>query len=153
MAGAPEASSSAPATTPSPSSPPGLGFSARPLFDGYRTFRPSPAAGFALPVARRPASGIVTCLGGGYIGSGAPGRDRLPSPWLPPGFDLLPHEGAGEVQTPLSAPVEVALGEPIFFRHAKAGELCERFTSLHLVRGNEVVETVPTYRGEGHAFL
>lgn len=27
--------------------------------------------------------------------------------------------------------------------------LCERFEQLHLVHGNEVVETVPTYRGEG----
>jgi D-serine deaminase-like pyridoxal phosphate-dependent protein len=38
-------------------------------------------------------------------------------------------------------------------RHAKAGELCERFDVLHLVQGDERVGTVPTYRGEGKAFL
>jgi len=38
-------------------------------------------------------------------------------------------------------------------RHAKAGELCERFDVLHLIRGSERVATVPTYRGEGACFL
>jgi D-serine deaminase-like pyridoxal phosphate-dependent protein len=41
----------------------------------------------------------------------------------------------------------------VFFRHAKAGELCERFDELHLVEGDRVVDTVPTYRGERQAFL
>ena len=38
-------------------------------------------------------------------------------------------------------------------RHAKAGELCERFASLYLVDGEQIVDEVPTYRGEGQAFL
>ena len=44
------------------------------------------------------------------------------------------------------------LGERVWFRHAKAGEYCERFNELHLIRRGEVVETVPTYRGEGKNF-
>jgi D-serine deaminase-like pyridoxal phosphate-dependent protein len=45
------------------------------------------------------------------------------------------------------------VGDRVWFRHAKAGELCERFASLHLVRGGELVATVATYRGEGATFL
>jgi D-serine deaminase-like pyridoxal phosphate-dependent protein len=45
------------------------------------------------------------------------------------------------------------MGDRVWFRHAKAGELCEHVNELHLVDGAEVVETVPTYRGEGRAFL
>ena len=45
------------------------------------------------------------------------------------------------------------VGDRVFFRHAKAGELCERFDVVHLVRGDEIVDTVPTYRGEGKTFL
>lgn len=125
------------------------------LFDEFEAFDPLPAAGFALPVVRRPAKGFVTCLGGGYVASGAAGPDRLPRPFLPPGLSLLEQEGAGEVQTPLQGSVadELAIGDPVFFRHAKAGELCERFAELHLIRGDEVVDVVPTYRGEGHTFL
>jgi D-serine deaminase-like pyridoxal phosphate-dependent protein len=41
----------------------------------------------------------------------------------------------------------------VYLRHAKAGELCERFDSLHLVQGGRIVEEVPTYRGEGRCFL
>jgi D-serine deaminase-like pyridoxal phosphate-dependent protein len=41
----------------------------------------------------------------------------------------------------------------VWFRHAKAGELCERFDAVHLIRRGEVVDTVPTYRGEGKTFL
>jgi D-serine deaminase-like pyridoxal phosphate-dependent protein len=79
----------------------------------------------------------------------------LPVPYLPAGARLLAQEGAGEVQTPVVLPrgVEVALGDPIFFRHAKAGELCERFESLVLIENGRVVDEVPTYRGEGYAFL
>ena len=59
------------------------------------------------------------------------------------------------MQTPLRGPGAAALrvGDRVWLRHAKAGELCERFNELHLVRGDELVETVPTYRGEGEAFL
>jgi D-serine deaminase-like pyridoxal phosphate-dependent protein len=45
------------------------------------------------------------------------------------------------------------LGDHVWFRHAKAGELCEHVNVLHLVSGAQIVDRVPTYRGEGHAFL
>jgi len=41
----------------------------------------------------------------------------------------------------------------VYFRHAKAGELCERFASLHLLEGERILEQAPTYRGEGQSFL
>jgi D-serine deaminase-like pyridoxal phosphate-dependent protein len=124
------------------------------LFDAYSRFRPRPAALFALPVVRRPGPGLATVLGGGYIASGPIGPDRQPTPVHPPGLRLLSTEGAGEVQTPLAgaAASGLGVGDRVWFRHAKAGELCERFDELHLVRGDTIVETVPTYRGEGRAF-
>ncbi|MEV8632882.1 amino acid deaminase/aldolase [Streptosporangium sp. NPDC051023] len=133
----------------------GSGFFHPRLFDFYRGFTGRPAALFALPVVRRPAPGVVTVLGGGYHASGPPGRDRLPQPYLPCGLRYAPDEGAGEVQTPLigQAAEDLRPGDRVWFRHAKAGELCERFAALHLVDGDEVVETVPTYRGEGRTFL
>lgn len=132
----------------------GSGLYAPTLFDRYRSLRLRPAALFALPVVRRPGPGVVTVLGGGYVASGVPGRDRLPTPVLPPGLRLTGTEGAGEVQTPVRGPVadSLALGDLVWFRHAKAGELCERFDRLLLVAGDQVVDEVPTYRGEGHAF-
>jgi len=76
-------------------------------------------------------------------------------PWLPPGLHLDRFEGAGEVQTPLLGEVAVRLrvGDRVYMRHAKAGELCERFDALHLVEGDRIVDLVPTYRGEGKTFL
>jgi D-serine deaminase-like pyridoxal phosphate-dependent protein len=125
------------------------------LFDGYRAWRPRPAACFALPVVRRPAPGVATVLGGGWIASGQSGRSRLPLPWLPAGLALLGTEGAGEVQTPVQgvAAGRLGVGDRVWFRHAKAGELCEHVTLLHLVEGDRVVGSEPTYRGEGKAFL
>lgn len=125
------------------------------LFDAYSRFRPLPAALFALPVVRRPGRGVVTALGGGYLASGAGDRARLPRPVLPAGLRLDAREGAGEVQTPLlgSAADGLSIGDRVWFRHAKAGELCERFDVLHIVEGDRVVEAVPTYRGEGTTFL
>jgi D-serine deaminase-like pyridoxal phosphate-dependent protein len=124
------------------------------LFDGYRAWRPAPAAYFVTPVVRRPAPGIVTVLGGGWTASGPASPDRLPRPWLPAGLRLLATEGAGEVQTPLAGTAgRLCVGDRVFFRHAKAGELCEHVNELHLVEGDRVVRTVPTYRGAGHAFL
>jgi D-serine deaminase-like pyridoxal phosphate-dependent protein len=133
----------------------GSGFYAPTLFDRYSSFSLTPAAMFALPVVRRPAPGVVTALGGGYHASGPAGRDRLPEPYLPRGLRLDPREGAGEVQTPLAgaAATRLRLGDRVYMRHAKAGELCERFDSLYLVRGGEIVDQVPTYRGEGRCFL
>ena len=45
------------------------------------------------------------------------------------------------------------VGDRVWFRHAKAGELCERFDVVHLIAGGSIVDTVPTYRGEGQTFL
>lgn len=125
------------------------------LFDNYTSFAGRPAALFAQPVVRRPGVGVVTVLGGGYPASGAAGADRLPVPYLPEGLRYDAQEGPGEVQTPLlgSAADDLLIGDKVWFRHAKAGELCERFETLRLVSGDRVVETVPTYRGEGYAFL
>ncbi|MEV0264078.1 amino acid deaminase/aldolase [Streptomyces sp. NPDC050617] len=125
------------------------------LFDTYTSFRGRPAALYALPVVRRPGVGVVTVLGGGYPASGAAGADRLPTPYLPAGLRLTPMEGAGEVQTPLlGQPADdLLVGDKVWFRHAKAGELCERFEALHLIDGDRIVETAPTYRGEGRTFL
>ena len=130
----------------------GSGLFAPTLFDAYSSFTPRPAAFFALPVVRRPARRVATVLGGGYPASGPAGRDRLPRPAFPAGLKLDRQEGAGEVQTPVLG-ADLPLGSRVWFRHAKAGELCERFDVLHLIREDRVVDTVPTYRGEGRTFL
>ena len=133
----------------------GSGFYAPTLFDHYSSFSLTPAAAFALPVVRKPARGIATALGGGYLASGSGDQLRLPTPWLPEGLRLDPEEGAGEVQTPLlgDAARELGVGDRVYLRHTKAGELCERFASLYLVEGDGIVDEVPTYRGEGRTFL
>jgi D-serine deaminase-like pyridoxal phosphate-dependent protein len=124
------------------------------LFDGYDDFRPRPAAAFALPVVRRPAPGFVTAFGGGYVASGPPGWSRVPTPFGRRDVRLVRSEGVGEVQTPLhgNGVRDLALGDRVWFRYAKAGEMCERFDALHLVSGDRLAETVPTYRGEGKNF-
>jgi D-serine deaminase-like pyridoxal phosphate-dependent protein len=133
----------------------GSGFYAPALFDHYSRFSLTPAAGFALPIVRKPAPRTATALGGGYLASGAGDAARLPSPWLPAGLELDVEEGAGEVQTPLLGPAagNLDVGDRVYLRHAKAGELCERFDTLHLVEGDQIVDEVPTYRGEGRTFL
>lgn len=133
----------------------GSGFLAGTLFDGYAGLTLAPSLHFALQVTRRPSPGVVTCHGGGFVASGAAGADKLPRPALPPGCRLLPLEGAGEVQTPVALPdgVELALGDPIFFRPAKSGELAEHFDEYLLVRGDRIEARAPTYRGLGKRFL
>ncbi|GAA2630872.1 amino acid deaminase/aldolase [Dactylosporangium fulvum] len=125
------------------------------LFDGYRRWRPQPAAFFALSVVRRPDPRHATTLGGGWIASGETSPARQPLPWLPEGLRLIGTEGAGEVQTPLTGPGAAGLrvGDRVYFRHAKAGELCEHVNEVHLVSGDTIVDVVPTYRGEGRVFL
>jgi D-serine deaminase-like pyridoxal phosphate-dependent protein len=126
------------------------------LFDAYRSWRPRPAAFFATSVVRRPGPGLVTVHGGGWIASGPAEPSRLPTPVFPPGLRLLPTEGAGEVQTPLAGAAADRLrpGDRVWWRHAKAGELCEHVDALHLLRGETIERTVPTYRGDGApAFL
>ncbi|NWB99827.1 amino acid deaminase/aldolase [Pseudomonas gingeri] len=133
----------------------GSGLYAPTLFDHYRGFKLLPAAGFALPVTRVPKDGVVTCSGGGYIASGPIGKNRLPQPWLPAGCSLIDNESAGEVQTPVrhSLVTTPAIGDPILFRHAKAGELCERFNELLLIQNGRVIDSVRTYRGERKSFF
>ena len=136
----------------------GSGFYAPTLFDHYRDFRYQPAAGFAIEIVRQAKASkppIYTCLGGGYVASGVASPDRLPQPHLPRGARLISLEGAGEVQTPITyaGPLSLKPGDPIFMRHSKAGELCERFTHLLLVSNGKVVDMVTTYRGDGQYFL
>ncbi|MCB9597365.1 MAG: alanine racemase [Sandaracinaceae bacterium] len=133
----------------------GSGFLCSHLFDYYVGNVLEPAAFFALEVCREPEAGVVTCLGGGYVASGEPGWDRLPLPWLPRGLQYISIEGAGEVQTPLRVPsgVRLAVGDPVIFRHAKAGELAERFDAYALMSGGRIVAREPTYRGQGACFL
>ncbi len=125
------------------------------LFDAYRAFSPRPAALFALPVVRRPSPRVATALGGGYLASGPADAARLPQPHLPAGLRMDRLEGAGEVQTPLlgAAAECLEIGDRVYMRHAKAGELCERFAGLYLIEGDRIVDQAPTYRGEGQCFL
>ena len=132
----------------------GSGFYASHLFDYYRAFRLQPALFYAIPVVRRPAPGVYTCHGGGFIASGGVEPAKAPVVYLPAGGHLDAREGAGEVQTPVrfaGPDPELALGDPVFLRHAKAGELLERFAELQWL-GAAGPRTVPTYRGEGWCF-
>lgn len=149
----------------------GSGLMGPTLFDAYREFRPRPALLYALPVVRRPAPGIATLFSGGYLASGTGTPDRLPAPFLPPGLRLTRTEGAGEVQTPVrgAAADRLKPGDRVWMRHAKAGELAERFADYHVIQGEwgagsppfaggsrgvdpPGVHSVPTYRGEGQCF-
>ncbi|GAA1133665.1 amino acid deaminase/aldolase [Microbacterium natoriense] len=125
------------------------------LFDGYRSFRPAPAAAFAFDVVRRPTADIATVLGGGWIASGPPVASRQPLPVWPEGLRTMPREAAGEVQTPLQgrAATTLGVGDRVWFRHSKSGEAAERIDAYHLVSGDEIIDELPTYRGEGKAFL
>jgi D-serine deaminase-like pyridoxal phosphate-dependent protein len=134
----------------------GSGFYASGLFHHFKEVKYQPSAFFALQVVRVPKPGMLTCQGGGYIASGPTEQSKAPLPVLPVGMQYLPLEGAGEVQTPLllaEGTPEIALGDPIFFQHAKAGELCERFNEFYLLQGGKIIDVVKTYRGEGMSFL
>jgi D-serine deaminase-like pyridoxal phosphate-dependent protein len=124
------------------------------LFDHYQSFDARPAAFFGLPVTRRPSPQIATVHGGGLVASGPIGKDRLPTPWAPAGLHLTGLEGAGEVQTPLTGhpAALLAIGDLVWFRHAKAGELFEHTNTVHLLSGSRFAEEVATYRGHGLAF-
>jgi D-serine deaminase-like pyridoxal phosphate-dependent protein len=124
------------------------------LFDHYQSFRPRPAAFFGLPVTRRPSPSMATVHGGGLIASGPVGSDRAPLPWAPPGLHLTGLEGAGEVQTPLTGhpAAMLRIGDLVWFRHAKSGELFEHTNSVRLLAGSAFVDDVPTYRGCGQAW-
>jgi len=124
------------------------------LFDHYESFDPRPAAFFGVPVVRRPGGGLVTVAGGGFVASGPVGKDRAPIPWAPPDLHLTGLEGAGEVQTPLTGTGARVLqvGDWVWFRHAKSGELAEHTNLVHLLAGDTIVETVRSYRGLGQAW-
>lgn len=124
------------------------------LFDSYTRFRPQPAVLFALSVVRKPAPELATLFSGGFIASGQANPSRLPSPYLPDGLHLLGMEGAGEVQTPVAGPAarELRVGDRVWLRHAKAGEPAERFDEYHVVLGDRIERTVPTYRGDSANF-
>ena len=124
------------------------------LFDHYRSFTPRPASYFGLPVTRKPSPTTATVHGGGLVASGPAGADRLPTPWAPAGLELTGLEGAGEVQTPLTGPAaaQLEIGDLVWFRHAKSGEVFEHATTVHLLSGDEFVDSVPSYRGCGQSF-
>ncbi|MBU2511664.1 alanine racemase [bacterium] len=134
----------------------GSAFYAPGLFHHYKEVSFVPSAFFAIQVVRKPAHNMVTCQGGGYTASGSVGIDKLPYPTLPRGMQLLPLEGAGEVQTPLILHEEcpdLQLGDPVFFQHAKGGELSERFNEYYLIQDGCIINKVNTYRGDGFAFI
>jgi D-serine deaminase-like pyridoxal phosphate-dependent protein len=125
------------------------------LFDAYAKFHPQPALLYALPVVRRPKAGVATLFSGGYVASGTGTPDRLPSPFWPAGLRLTKTEGAGEVQTPVlgTAADGLRIGDRVWMRHAKGGELAERLTRYHLMSpGEPEAVSVPTYRGDGQCF-
>jgi D-serine deaminase-like pyridoxal phosphate-dependent protein len=99
----------------------GSGFYAPLRLDHYRSFRPRPAAMFALPVTR--ASGVGTEVHG------------------------------AERALPQARPDGLRIGDRVYFRDVRAGDLCERFNRLYLVTGTTIRDEVPTYRGEGKAFI
>lgn len=133
----------------------GSAFYAPRQFDWYDAFAYEPAAGYAIEVTRAPADGVYTCRGGGYVASGPAGADKAPEPYLPAGAALRDDEGAGEVQTPVlyDGSRDLGVGDPVVMRHGKAGELCRFFEELVVVDGEEVVETHPTYRGDGRCYI
>lgn len=133
----------------------GSGFYAPGLFDHYQNFKHLPAVGFVLQIVRLPKNEYFTCLGGGYIASGKTGILKQPYPYLPAGVQPIENEGFGEVQTPFKYTGNIALkiGGPVVFRHAKAGELCEHFNYLSVIKNNTLTEPINTYRGDGKSFL
>lgn len=134
------------------------------LFDHYAAFTPAPAAAFALDVVRRPRPDTATVFGGGWLASGSASPDRLPQPVWPRGLSFTSREGAGEVQSPLqgAAARELSVGDRVWLRHAKAGEIMEHANEVSVVRvmAETEPETEPatgpervlTYRGEGKCF-
>jgi D-serine deaminase-like pyridoxal phosphate-dependent protein len=133
----------------------GSGFFGGHLFDNYSGFQPAPAAAFALSVVRKPTPEMATLLGGGWIASGPPGPDRLPRIVWPERLQMVAREMAGEVQSPLTGPdaPRLGVGDRVWLRHTKSGELSEHVNEFAIVHDGAVVDMVPTYRGQGRAFL
>lgn len=133
----------------------GSGFYSPALFDNYSDFKHLPALAYALRIVRSPQKNYFTALGGGYIASGSVGIDKQPKPYLPSNIKLTENEGTGEVQTPFKyiGKENLAIGDPVFFRHAKAGELCERFQNLTILKDGKIIDNWNTYRGDNQCFL
>lgn len=131
----------------------GSGLFSSGLFDMYYDFYHQPALFFGLEITRNPEPNIYTCAGGGYIASGSIGMEKQPKAFLPKDIQFLKEEGFGEVQTPFYSKNPLEIGDCIFLRHAKAGELCERLGSIYIFDNEKIIEVVPTYRGEGKCFL
>lgn len=133
----------------------GSGFYQSHLFDKYVHINLQAAVAFAVEITRKPDKHLYTCFGGGYVASGAAGKDKLPEIYLPKGAKLTKNEGVGEVQTPVmyKGKKQLQLGDTIIFRHSKAGELCERFRELHVMKGGQMIGRWKTYRGDGKCFL
>ena len=116
-----------------------------------------PAAGFVLPVTRQPEKGVLTCHSGGVIASGATGTDKAPVIHYPEYLSLLNDEGFGEVQTPMAISKakkdgdtpRFSIGDVVWCRHAKAGELCEHFNELICYRQSAQSTTDGFARSEG----
>lgn len=132
----------------------GSGLMGPSLFEHFAAFRPRSALHFIRPVVRRADQHTVVVQAGGWIASGRAGADRVPSVVAPSGLTYLGLEGAGEVQTPLrgAAARQLRIGDPVFFRHAKAGELAEHVNSVAVYSQQQIIDVWPTYRGESKAF-
>ena len=132
----------------------GSGIFAPGLFDHYQGFRHEPAAYFVRPVVRRPGPDWITVAGGGLVASGPVNQNRLPVIDWPQGLQYAPLEGPGEVQTPLRGPAaaDLRLGDLVWFRHAKGGELAEHLNEYLVVSQGEIVDTWTTYRGKGWVY-
>lgn len=134
----------------------GSGFLQSHLFDYFVANRNEAAFAFALQITRKPEAGMFTCQSGGFIASGETTADKAPVVFRPEGLSVTRSEAYGEVQTPLNVPAawesRLALGDPVFFRPAKAGEIAERFDHYLLKRGDRLVGRAQTYRGLGCTF-
>lgn len=132
----------------------GSAFYSPAMFDHYASFRHQPAAAFALEITRIPSPGIYTCQGGGYIASGEISTIKQPVPYLPENVQPISTEGFGEVQTPVryTGPEKLHVGDPLFFRHSKAGELMERFEEIYLIKEGKIIDKIKTYRGLNWCF-
>lgn len=134
----------------------GSGFFCSHLFDYYSNFTLYPSLFYAIQIVRKPKPNIYTCHGGGFTASGGIEKTKAPILYLPEGGKFDANEGAGEVQTPVffeQNSIDLQLGDPIYLRHAKAGELCERFNEVLLIEDGKLkTETFKTYRGLGLNF-
>lgn len=79
-------------------------------------------------------------------------RESHEGQYSPTGGDCHPNPNSHPLPKTESVPA-LAIGDSVFFRHGKAGEICERFSTLCGVRGMSVEQHFQTYRGEGKSFM